>query len=287
MADSQGKLTPSFNENVTNYKVEVAADVNKIKIDAKAKDLKAQVNGIGEKSLEAGDNVFHIDVTAENGAVKTYTITVAVDEKPLIYVKYDNQQLGVVRNLKGVSIPANFHETTIKIEGKKVKAWENGILKKKIVYLSNEENEKNFYVFDEKKGITSIFVPMAILGNNVYYLGIPKNLQKRVGMQYEEVNVDQQKMMGWTFKDKSFANYTLIYVMDQKGTMKYYLHEKEENTLQLYSNAAATTQKHYEKLVSDYEKTEKTKILFMILSGIFAVTTLFGVWTILHNKRKN
>ncbi len=58
------------------YSVTVGSSVAKIKIVAQAEDENASIEGDGEKTLEVGENVFDITVTAENGLQKTYTVKV-------------------------------------------------------------------------------------------------------------------------------------------------------------------------------------------------------------------
>lgn len=71
---SKGKI--NFRENTTTYNVEVDTDVESINIEGIVKDSKSSVTGTGNKSLKLGNNRFHINVTAENGSIKTYTINV-------------------------------------------------------------------------------------------------------------------------------------------------------------------------------------------------------------------
>lgn len=73
----QGSI--SFNKNTTSYKVNVGGDVTSIKIGATLEDGKATfVSGSGPRTvkLNYGDNKIAVKVKAENGTVKTYTITV-------------------------------------------------------------------------------------------------------------------------------------------------------------------------------------------------------------------
>ena len=276
LAISSGKLTPAFHAETTEYRVELAATVTSINITASAADAKAKVNGTGTKALEPGENKFSITVTAENGAVKTYTIVAVVNEKPLVYTKYNGKDLGVVRNVKDIKAPKDFVETTVKLDGKEVKAWKNDAMKITLVYLIDEKtSEKNFYIYDTKKQmVTNIFKPTAILGNNVYLVDIPKELQTMEGFEYGKVKVDTTELMGWTFKDKAFDNYAVIYVMDEAGKMQYYMYEKTQNTLQLYSKAAPVTQEAYEKLVKDLEDTNKMQFICL---GVAAVLTVIAI----------
>ena len=59
-----------------NYKLKVANSVTQINIKATAEDSLATVSGAGSKVLLVGDNKFEVVVTAENGAKKSYYITI-------------------------------------------------------------------------------------------------------------------------------------------------------------------------------------------------------------------
>jgi hypothetical protein len=69
-------LTPAFSPDVTAYQVEVANSVTMITITATSNNGDATVSGMGTYPLNVGTNVFTITVTAADGSVKTYTITV-------------------------------------------------------------------------------------------------------------------------------------------------------------------------------------------------------------------
>jgi Beta- N-acetylglucosaminidase len=69
-------LTPSFDQTVKNYDIVVANNVDKINVAATAVNAKAKVAGTGTRALNVGTNKIDFTITAENGAVATYTITV-------------------------------------------------------------------------------------------------------------------------------------------------------------------------------------------------------------------
>lgn len=70
-------LTPSFSvsEN-TNYSLIVPAETSSIRINAATVNAKARVSGIGDIALAEGTNIININVTAQNGNPRTYTLTV-------------------------------------------------------------------------------------------------------------------------------------------------------------------------------------------------------------------
>ena len=285
---SQGTLSPKFTASKTQYTVNLNGDVSSIKVNATAADSKAMVYGTGTKSLKPGKNTISVSVAAEDGSTKEYTITVNVDETPLVYVSYNGAKLGFVRSLDGVDKPAkSFEAVKIKVDGKEVKAWKSNLLKKTVVYLQDDKTkEKNYYIYNtDTNTVETMLRPMALLGNNVFVVDVPKNLQTREGMNFTTVKIDNYELNGWTFKDTAFENYALIYVMDEKGNMVYYQYEATEKTLQLYSGAATIPQSAYDQYRKDVDASlKKHKWVIYGLAG--GCVVLAGLSAVIFFRRK-
>lgn len=69
-------LVPDFSPNTYSYTLNIDASINDINITAEAEESTATINGTGNKTLVTGLNTFNIDVEAEDGTTKTYTIVV-------------------------------------------------------------------------------------------------------------------------------------------------------------------------------------------------------------------
>ncbi|MEG0520477.1 MAG: hypothetical protein RR520_04795 [Erysipelotrichaceae bacterium] len=231
---SQGKLSPDFSAEVTKYRVEAGPNLKEISIDAKATDAKASVSGTGKKELKVGDNSFDIICTAENTVTKTYNVVVHVDEKPLVYLKVNGKELGVVRDLQGISIPEGFNATKIKIKKHEIDAWKNAS-GKTLVYLMDKKGNKNFYLYDQKKGVTSIYIPITLAGHNLALIDISDAKKDRNDMKYvENILVDNHKIPGWIFNDENKKDFSLHLFMNEKGEKVYYQYDNKENILQRY-----------------------------------------------------
>ena len=231
---SEGTLSPEFNAATTEYSVNVGGSIDKITLGATASDAKASVSGAGEHAVVPGNNRFVITCTAENGSKKEYVVNVYVDETPTAYTTYGEQELGVVRNQTDIGIPASFEGTTLTLDGQEVPAYHSNQLDMTLVYMVDEEGNKNFYMYDEEKGITSVFRPVSILGRNVIVFDLTEEEQVRKNMVYSEVTIDGITMHGWTYENPDFANYIHILVMNEFGEKVVYQYEKTENSLQLY-----------------------------------------------------
>ncbi len=70
-------LTPTFAANTTSeYQLIVGEDVKKIEIKATTVNNRASTSGTGTVPLKEGNNSLPITVTAQNGSVRVYTLTV-------------------------------------------------------------------------------------------------------------------------------------------------------------------------------------------------------------------
>ncbi len=72
----KGELVPEFDLLTKEYTVEVDPDDTSITIDATLDDETAIMTGTGTFDVEAGENHYSIIVTAENGDIRVYTVTV-------------------------------------------------------------------------------------------------------------------------------------------------------------------------------------------------------------------
>lgn len=69
----------SFDKNKNNYEIEVLKDVNSLNVTATLEDEKAAYNIIGFDNLEDNNHQVKIEVTAENGEKRIYTISLKVE----------------------------------------------------------------------------------------------------------------------------------------------------------------------------------------------------------------
>lgn len=69
---SNGSL--DFNKDVLDYNITLENEVDELEINAKTEDSKATIKGTGVYKIEVGNNLIQLDVTAENGKIKEYTI---------------------------------------------------------------------------------------------------------------------------------------------------------------------------------------------------------------------
>ena len=79
---SSGELSPSFSSGVQKYTLEVDYEFDSVTFTPVAKHSKAKTTVIGNTGLIVGENEVKIEVTAENGTKKTYTVIVTRKQDP-------------------------------------------------------------------------------------------------------------------------------------------------------------------------------------------------------------
>jgi uncharacterized repeat protein (TIGR02543 family) len=94
---SAGSLSPAFSANTTAYTVSVADSVSSITISAAKNHAGATMSGdVGSQSLNFGENIFSIELTAQDAATtKTYTVTVT-REAPVFTGDFESATSGWV-----------------------------------------------------------------------------------------------------------------------------------------------------------------------------------------------
>lgn len=73
----KGTLSPSFEMGEVNYHVELTSEDDTVTLSAALEDERATMTGIGTFDVPAGTTDFPITVTAEDGSIRIYTVTVS------------------------------------------------------------------------------------------------------------------------------------------------------------------------------------------------------------------
>ena len=164
---SPGSLTPEFSPDVDTYAVTVGTDVTKIIVSAECTDDNATKIIKGNEDLQMGENRVTCRVTAQDGeTAKEYVIVVTKAEGGAsstegtggnggtatgVKLTAMNRSITILEPDPSVQLPSGFVESSIDIDGNKVKGWTWGVDNNPqycVVYGMNEAGEKNFYRYD-------------------------------------------------------------------------------------------------------------------------------------------
>ncbi len=223
-------LSPEFNKNTTNYKVEVDSDTTSVNVKATANDSKARVSGIGDIEVGEGANTINVVVEAENGSTKTYTIVVNVKEKDPINVKVDKEDLSVVRKsdeLKDL-VKDYYVETTVKINDEEVPAYKIEALDLTLVALKDDKGNIKFYTYDDGK--YSLYQELS--GGNLTIHLLDKGKYPANYKKYT-VTIDGEEYTVYKLNKKS--KYYLVYGENvETGKKGLYLYDSVDKSIQRY-----------------------------------------------------
>ena len=113
---SNATISPAFSAGTTNYSASVPFEVSKLNVSATAADGKAKVSVNSPNLTPNGTTDVTITVTAENGAKKTYTISVKRAQDPN-YKPSDNN------NLSGIAVEGFLLSPVFSAENQQYVIW--------------------------------------------------------------------------------------------------------------------------------------------------------------------
>ena len=264
---SAGTLTPAFDPAVTEYTLSLPQGTEKLTLTATPSDSNATVQGDGDISLQDGETSLSVVVTAEDGSAKTYTITVQVAQAPTLFLDYNGQRLGVVKDVSQVTPPAGFAPAEpITYSGDTLPIWTDVSGKRTLVYLMDEKTSaQGFYLFSQTTGVQSPYLPILCGSVTYIYTDIPKELSSVPGLTPATVKAFGQTLNGWTYNDASLKDFCVLYLMDDAGSYGYYTYDSREETLQRFSGAVFT---------DDAGQSLRVPMLYVYIAGGAALVLL-------------
>lgn len=264
---SVGTLTPAFDPAVTEYTLSLPQGTEKLTLTATPSDSNATVQGDGELTLQEGENTLPLVVTAENGDTKTYTVTAKVAQAPTLFLDYNGQRLGVVKDVSQVTPTAGFAPAEpITNSGETLPIWTDVSGKRTLVYLMDEKTSaQGFYLFSQTTGVQSPYLPILCGSVTYIYTDIPKELSSVPGLTPATVKAFGQTLNGWTYNDASLKDFSVLYLMDDAGSYGYYTYDSREETLQRFSGAVFT---------DDAGQSLRVPMLYVYIAGGAALVLL-------------
>ena len=234
-----------------------------VAVSAKAADGKAKVAVWGNTGLSVGNNTVTVQVTAENGSKKTYTITVnraagstggntggnapapddtpspsptATPEPQVTVTLPDDTQLPVSNQLpEGVSVPAGFEQSQLEVDGQTLPTAvhkEGGLV---AVYLAGDEGHPaGFYFYNEKTREVQAMTPVAMSTGKLTLVDLPQELVVPQGYTSTLMELGGQQHTLLVPDDTEEPNHYIVYAMDEEGKLGLYLYDVEQESFQRY-----------------------------------------------------
>ncbi len=265
-------IAPEFNRDTLEYTVEMEPGTTHVNIVGSVEDGTARVEGLGEREVNEGANRFEIPVTAQNGNVRTYVVTVNVKEYNPISVEINNQSYTVVRKRSELQAPANYTETTVQMKEEEVPAYYNEITKYTLVGLKDETGKIDLYIYDIGNQTYTKYQEYTF-GSVILY---PMELEK-IPSRYTKTVIVLNDEEVPAYKIKQSSNHALIYGMNvETGKIHLYSYDKEENTLQIY----------YQDEIEVLEKENQLYFIIGLILGGISLILLIILIIVLCKRRK-
>ncbi len=268
-------IEPKFNKDTLEYKLFVDEKVESIKINAKAKDSKAEVKGTGDVKLSPGENTLEIKVIAENGNEKVYKLIVMVEDKNPIHVKIDNKEYTVVKkNNNLIDKLDGYEEITIKIDNQDVVAYKNKKTNVTLVILKDSDNKLGYYVYNDNEKSYKKYRFITI-GNVVLQLldanEVMDHYNKyKITIQNEDIDI---------YKIKKNYKVGLIYGTNIKtGNTGFYVYDENENTLSKYNEEEFLLYKKDIKKLKSY--------LMIVLGSVSLIAIVIIIISLVKSKKR-
>lgn len=273
-------LTPDFNKDTLEYRVELESSVEKININATKEDGYASVDGAGEKEVAEGENRFEIVVTSETGNKKAYTIIANVVDNNPITQEVDGKKLSLVKRSKSLTKPNDdFVESKVTISDTEIPAFYNEKLNLTLVGLKDEDGKIALYIYDQDKNTYSRY--QQFQSSNII---IMSKVPTAIPEGYVKTNIKIDDNTYDVYQLASNKGYSLIYGLNlNTGKTNWYSYHEDEKTLQVYNDKVITELKK-----DNQEKIDTYKKIVIGLGSLSILLLIIILLLVLKkNKRKS
>ena len=268
------KINPNFDKDKMNYTAVVNSTVEKIKVIGELEDEKAKVDGLGEKELKDGINKIDINVTAENGEVRTYTIVVTRKESNPIEVTINKKKYTIAKKDMGLKVPEGFSKSKVVIDKEEVLAYYNDFTKYTLVALVDEEGNASWYIYNTKN---ATYIKYSEFKSNYLRIVVLSPNKKDIPHDYKKCLLDINNQTIDAYYLELSSSYRLVYGLNMEtGKKSFYLYDMEENTFQRFYNSQVNI---YRELL------KKLEIVIIGLLGILFIMTIIIICMKVVNKK--
>lgn len=230
---SPGELSPSFSPDNTSYTVQLTENDESIAISAITNDEKATTSVSGANSLEKGANFVTVTVTAENGAIKVYNLTVMCGEETEDIMLQVQGRNFIVLTEDLPDAPEGFTETTVKINDKDIPGFTAPNKRLNIICLKNEGGDRFWYIYDKDN---SSFMPYnEVPCEKGRYVIMNKPDSFAVPNGFKDADLKIGNTMYKAFSDGTGSGIYLIYAMNLNGEAGYYLYDTREGSFMRFA----------------------------------------------------
>ena len=229
------ELTPEFDKDTLDYKVELEPGTEKINITASLEDKSASVKGIGEVEITEGTNTIKVVVTAENGNERTYKIIANAPEKDPINIKINDKKYTVVKRRELIGTKEGYKEDEVKIEDFDIPTLYNDVTKVTLVGVKDTDGNITLVSYDSKTGEYSVYNEFKFDVMNLYIHPIKDSEYESFNVKSTIANTGQENLNNVNAKN---VNTGLFYdVFNVQFKVKRIILEKPDSFFKIFDNS--------------------------------------------------
>lgn len=232
---SPGTLSPAFSAGRTTYAMQVAEDVTSIVVSATAADSKATTSVSGANSIQKGRNTVRVTVTAENGAVKVYTINVQAGEDvgdPVATI--DGADYEFVMSEDGLEAPEGFTAGTTTYKDWDVLSFQSPNKKITVVCLKDEDGENHWYIMDAEKDTFIPYQEYSSQYNRYIIIAAPEGAEIPEGFTETTLKIGDNEVVAYQSADVADKDLYLVYAVNVEGEEGFYEYDAKEQSFLRY-----------------------------------------------------
>lgn len=232
---SPGTLTPAFSADRTTYSLQVDEDVTSVVVSASAADGNATTSVSGANSIQKGKNTVRVTVTAENGAVKVYTINVQAGEDvgdPVATI--DGKEYSFVMNEDGLEAPEGFTAGTTTYKDWDVLSYESPNKKITVVCLKDEDGESHWFIMDAEKDVFTPYQEYSSQYNRYIITAVPDGVAIPDGFKETTLKIEDNSVVAYQSDDIADKDLYLVYAINVEGEEGFYEYDAKEQAFLRY-----------------------------------------------------
>ena len=232
---SPGTLTPAFSADRTIYSLQVDEDVTSVVVSASAADGNATTSVSGANSIQKGKNTVRVTVTAENGAVKVYTINVQAGEDvgdPVATI--DGKEYSFVMNEDGLEAPEGFTAGTTTYKDWDVLSYESPNKKIRVVCLKDEDGENHWFIMDAEKDVFTPYQEYSSQYNRYIITAVPDGVAIPDGFKETTLKIGDNSVIAYQSDDIADKDLYLVYAINVEGEEGFYEYDAKEQAFLRY-----------------------------------------------------
>ena len=300
---SAGTLSPEFSAATKDYTATVDYSCSSLAVTANPADSKASVTSVtGNDSLEVGENMVSVVVTAEDGSTSTYNIVVTrrAEDDPENADKQDNwkkfdingTEWTMVNDIPEDVVPEGFEHSKTVIDGLEYNTLHGTFGDVTLVYLQSESGN-GLFVYDAAQNAAYEFVRINSESHFIVVL-LPKVDDVPEG--YNEISLSiEGKGVATAYQtkvektDDQTKDFYLVYAMNDNGESGWYTYDSVDGTYMRTKLSTPTVAQDE----NDTTKSElvpgianKYLVLAAILVLIIIILALLLLVVIVKNKKR-